>query len=300
MMDVGKSRGKFIPVRDGQVALTVFITSIITSLIVIIRLSVPSWLLFTVVFAEIGCIVLVHVYEKALYPLFQVILCSHGLGVAFTLGLLMTTSGQCYSYFGYYIMALSFFHVSEYTVTSIFNAPTLSLDSFLLNHSPEYVIAAIASWVEFWIGYYFFPQLKCIHVVCIIGAVLVSLGEMLRKVAMFTAASNFTHIVQYRKRQGHQLVTQGVYSLFRHPSYVGWFYWSIGTQLLLSNPICLVGYAVASWKFFEDRINDEEASLITFFGKEYVEYKKKVGTGIPFIEGFPLDSPHLSKMLGKE
>lgn len=296
---VSEELTRFIPVRNGQVALTTFIASIITSLL-IVRLNVPSWLLSAVVLAEVGCIVLVHVYEKAVPPLLQVILCSHGLGVAFTSGLLMTTSGQCFSYFGYYMIALSFFHVSEYIVTSIFNARTLSLDSFLLNHSPEYCIAAAASWVEFWIEYYLFPQLKCIHVVCIVGAVLVTFGEALRKVAMLTAGSNFTHIVQYRKRQGHQLVTQGVYSFFRHPSYVGWFYWSVGTQVLLCNPICFIGYAVASWRFFEDRINDEEASLITFFGEEYVEYKKKVGSGIPFIKGFPLDSPRLSKILGKE
>jgi protein-S-isoprenylcysteine O-methyltransferase Ste14 len=29
----------------------------------------------------------------------------------------------------------------------------------------------------------------------------------------------------------HQLITSGVFSLMRHPSYVGWFYWSVGTQV---------------------------------------------------------------------
>ena len=287
---------KFIPVRNGQVALISFFSSIIISLI-IARINVPSLLLSAVISVEVICIVLVHVYQRSVPALLQVILCSHGLGMAFTLGLQMTMSGHCYSYFGYYTMALSFFHASEYILTSIFNARTLSIDSFLLNHSPEYCIAAIASWVEFWIEYYFFPQFKCIHVVCITGAVLVTGGEILRKLAMFTAGSNFTHIVQFRKRQGHQLVTGGVYSIFRHPSYVGWFYWSVGTQILLCNPVCLVGYTIASWKFFEDRINDEEESLITFFGEQYVDYKKKVGTGIPFITGFPLDSPQIPKIL---
>ena len=32
----------------------------------------------------------------------------------------------------------------------------------------------------------------------------------------------------------HQLVTSGVYGYCRHPSYAGWFLWSVGTQVGLS------------------------------------------------------------------
>lgn len=45
--------------------------------------------------------------------------------------------------------SLSFFHYSEYLVTAIINPHSLSLDSFLLNHSVEYTLAAVCSWVEF-------------------------------------------------------------------------------------------------------------------------------------------------------
>lgn len=34
-------------------------------------------------------------------------------------------------------------------MTAIINPHSLSLDSFLLNHSVEYTLAAISSWVEF-------------------------------------------------------------------------------------------------------------------------------------------------------
>lgn len=63
------------------------------------------------------------------------------------------------------------------------------------------------------------------------GVMLVIFGEVLRKGSMFTAKTNFNHYVQYVKQPGHQLVTSGLYSLCRHPAYVGWFYWSIGTQV---------------------------------------------------------------------
>lgn len=45
--------------------------------------------------------------------------------------------------------SLSFFHYSEYLVTAIINPRSLSLDSFLLNHSVEYTLAAVSSWLEF-------------------------------------------------------------------------------------------------------------------------------------------------------
>ncbi len=220
----------------------------------------------------------------------KIIFASHCIGIVFAVGGLFVVHGdQGISSFGFYAMALAFFHISEYIVTAIFNSHTLSMDSFLINHSWAYGIAAISSWVEFFLEYYFFPDLKALRLVTWVGIVLVVFGETLRKAAMFTAASNFTHVVQYHKRRNHVLVTQGVYSLFRHPSYVGWFYWSVGTQFVLCNPVCLVCYAAASWLFFNDRIWEEEEYLIQFFKEDYVEYKKRVGTGIPFIRGFPID-----------
>lgn len=64
-----------------------------------------------------------------------------------------------------------------------------------------------------------------------VGLGLCLAGEVLRKLAMFTAKSNFNHIIQVKREEGHVLVTNGIYGLCRHPSYVGWFWWSIGTQV---------------------------------------------------------------------
>lgn len=76
-----------------------------------------------------------------------------------------------------------------------------------------------------------FADMKTIHEISYIGLVMCAVGEALRKAAIWTARDNFTHLVQQEKAQTHSLVTCGVYSWFRHPSYVGWFYWSIGTQV---------------------------------------------------------------------
>ena len=85
------------------------------------------------------------------------------------------------------------------------------------------------------------------------------------------------------------MVTSGVFSYVRHPSYVGWFLWSLGTQIVLLNPICLILYGVVSWLFFNERIYIEEHSLLRFFGDDYSDYQKKVPSGIPFVRGFLID-----------
>ncbi|XP_040009165.1 protein-S-isoprenylcysteine O-methyltransferase isoform X2 [Xiphias gladius] len=195
-------------------------------------------------------------------PLYKVAVRACFLGVTFGCGLIISFSENTWTHFG-----------------------CLSLDSFLLNHSMEYTLAAVSSWVEFTVEKLTVPELKQQSLLSFVGLLMVLCGEGLRKAAMLTAGSNFNHIVQNEKAQSHVLVTGGVYSYFRHPSYVGWFYWSIGTQVMLCNPVCILGYSIASWRFFRERIEEEELSLIHFFAEDYVEYKKKVPTGLPFISG---------------
>lgn len=209
------------------------------------------------------------------------------LGCVFATGLYMASFDEMgWSIFGVYVMILSSFHFSEFLGVAYSNPSTLSVDSFILNHSLQYALAATASWLEFFVEYYFIPSLKTYTWISAIGVLLCVSGELLRKVAMFTAKTNFNHTVQFVKHPDHKLVTSGVYSVFRHPSYVGWFYWSIGTQITLLNPICVIIYTGASWMFFRERVYTEEVTLLTFFGEEYEDYQKRVPIGIPYLRGF--------------
>lgn len=100
---------------------------------------------------------------------------------------------------------------------------------------------------------------------------------------MCTCGGNFSHFLMSKKRNGHELVTSGIYSLFRHPSYFGWFYWSLGTQLVLCNPISFLGYVIVSWRFFDERISYEEQVLYQIYGENYLSYVERTWVGIPFI-----------------
>ncbi len=97
------------------------------------------------------------------------------------------------------------------------------------------------------------------------------------------AQHNFTHMIQLRKRPEHTLVTSGVYAWVRHPGYVGWTIWAVGTQLLLCNPLCIPAFAAAAWRFFDRRIRAEERLLASFFGEAWQQYRARVRSGIPGI-----------------
>ena len=77
-----------------------------------------------------------------------------------------------------------------------------------------------------------------------------------------------------------QIIATGVYSIVRHPQYIGWILAHIGISLLLSiwysllfTPILLAIIYLFSRK--------EEEELIKEFGNDYIQYQQKVPMLIP-------------------
>lgn len=94
------------------------------------------------------------------------------------------------------------------------------------------------------------------------GLFMVMVGQYCRSKAMITAASNFNHDVQFAKKENHELVTTGIYQYSRHPSYAAFFYWAVGTQVLLGNPVSTLGFAIVLYRFFSMRIICEHHELL--------------------------------------
>ena len=117
-----------------------------------------------------------------------------------------------------------------------------------------------------------------------VGLVCVILGETLRKAGQLTAKQCFTHNISTRRREDHVLVTTGVYRYVRHPGYLGWLIWAVGTQVMLANPVSIALFAYTSWRFFAARIAFEEAALRRFFGAAYDAYAARTRT---WIVGIP-------------
>lgn len=189
----------------------------------------------------------------------------------------------------FFIGALSTFHFLEFWTTAKYNTPVVSIGSFLLTANwPAYAIAHTAAMLECFLTNLLFPNRSWAlfysgHIILLVGCILVLVGQFVRSAAMIQAGQSFNHTVQHRKKDTHALVTTGLYSFMRHPAYFGFFYWGIGTQMVLGNPFCFFAYTVVLWQFFSKRVIHEEALLTRFFGDEYLIYKRKVGTLMPFV-----------------
>ncbi|KAJ1335110.1 protein-S-isoprenylcysteine O-methyltransferase [Microdochium nivale] len=198
----------------------------------------------------------------------------------------------------FFFAALSVFHFSEFYTTARYSTHDATVKSFLLTANwPAYAIAHASATLECLVtNTLLFPPGRSssssswlpfasysTQALLLAGIGLVMLGQTIRSTAMAQAGPSFNHIVQHRKRDTHVLVTSGVYGYLRHPSYFGFFWWAVGTQLVLGNVVCLAGYAAVLWKFFSSRVRAEEASLVRFFGSEYETYRQRVGTKMPLI-----------------
>ncbi|KAH6606792.1 s-isoprenylcysteine O-methyltransferase [Trichoderma cornu-damae] len=189
----------------------------------------------------------------------------------------------------FFVLALSAFHFLEFWTTAERNTAVASVDSFLLTANwPAYAVAHSAAFIECIVVTVFFPARSWApfgsgRVLLLVGLSMVLVGQAVRSLAMLHAGASFNHHIQTKKAQSHLLVTTGIYGWMRHPSYFGFFYWGLGTQLVLGNALCFVAYSAVLYMFFKARIGIEEEKLVEFFGGDYVEYRKRVGTLIPFI-----------------
>jgi len=209
---------------------------------------------------------------------------SYILGIVGGLCFILTFNKKYGNFFAF-VSWLSLFHNMEFVSTAAFKREVCSIDSYLLNHSTGYHLAMAAGMAEYWVERLYFKDAawKGFNFVSCIGLLLVIAGQLTRSTAMFTCKSNFSHHIEEVKRPQHILVKNGIYKYLRHPAYTGFFYWGVGTQILLMNPISLIGYAVVLYRFFRDRISHEEKLLVDFFGNDYVEYRKTSKVYIPGI-----------------
>ena len=185
----------------------------------------------------------------------------------------------------FFIAVLSLFHFLEFWTTSAYNTREARISSFLLSSNGfAYQAAHTFAIVELLLEHSFFPTRSWVPSFSLYtGLFLILSGQTIRSIAMRAAGTNFNHIVQSTKHSTHMLVTTGIYGYLRHPAYFGFFWWAIGTQLMMGNCVGLLLYLAALYKFFSRRIAREEEYLVGFFGKDYVRYRESTGVWIPFI-----------------
>jgi protein-S-isoprenylcysteine O-methyltransferase Ste14 len=103
-----------------------------------------------------------------------------------------------------------------------------------------------------------------------IGLVLILLGILIRLVAI-RHMGNFMFQIDHPNK----IVTDGIYTYIRHPSYVGSFLVFIGLSIISLHAAFL--YLV--FAFYLSRVAQEESLLMNY--TEYVDYVKRSGMFIP-------------------
>jgi protein-S-isoprenylcysteine O-methyltransferase Ste14 len=82
-------------------------------------------------------------------------------------------------------------------------------------------------------------------------------------------------------REGHTLVTHGLYRYIRHPMYASQFLWVIAQALLLQNWVAGVGGLLLFLPLYFLRVPREERMMLDQFGDPYRDYLQRTGRVVP-------------------
>ena len=105
-----------------------------------------------------------------------------------------------------------------------------------------------------------------------LGVVLFAAGGALRLWPVFVLGHRFSGLVAIQP--GHTLVTSGIYSVIRHPSYLGLLVNSLGWGLAFRSGVGVLLTALTIPPLLA-RIHAEERLLRTQFGDEYDTYRAR-------------------------
>lgn len=180
------------------------------------------------------------------------------------------------------------FHTFEF-LCIVYSKPydEITSDQYLLSpdSSREYELAIFCILIEFLLTFYFFPKYKfgiCKYTDWF-GLCCSLLGIMIRCIAIIQAGNSFNHLINSNLSPEHKLVTTGIYKWCRHPSYVGWSLFALGLQIMIGNIVSLILSCIVIFRFFKERIIEEEKVLLKNFKEKYQKYKIDTPFGFPFL-----------------
>ena len=111
-----------------------------------------------------------------------------------------------------------------------------------------------------------------------LGVFLFAVGGALRIGPVFILGHRFSGLVAIQP--GHTLVTDGLYGIIRHPSYLGLLVGALGWALTFRSGVGLALTALLIPPLLA-RIRAEEALLRSEFGAEYVAYRSRTWRLVP-------------------
>jgi len=113
-----------------------------------------------------------------------------------------------------------------------------------------------------------------------LGVVLIAVGGTLRILPVFILGDRFSGLVAIQP--GHQLKTDGLYGVIRHPSYLGLLIGALGWGLAFRSWIGVL-LALFFVPIIVARIASEERLLQSQFGAQYDAYRTRTWRLIPRV-----------------
>jgi len=113
------------------------------------------------------------------------------------------------------------------------------------------------------------------------GLILYMLGLIIRWTAILQLKKAFTVDVAINKQ--HELKTDGLYSIIRHPAYLGLWLIFIGLSVSMNSILSFIVITIPVFMVIFYRIKVEEKILIDEFGNRYLDYAKETRRIIPYF-----------------
>jgi protein-S-isoprenylcysteine O-methyltransferase Ste14 len=114
-----------------------------------------------------------------------------------------------------------------------------------------------------------------------VGVIVAASGLWLFRQSHIELGKNWS--ISLDLREGHQLVTSGLYRYVRHPMYTSIFLYALGQVLVVPNWIVGPANLVAFFVLFAVRVQPEERMMADKFGDQYRNYLVRTKRLIPGI-----------------
>jgi protein-S-isoprenylcysteine O-methyltransferase Ste14 len=121
------------------------------------------------------------------------------------------------------------------------------------------------------------PSLLFVNLAVVI---LAAAGLIVAIMARRTLAGNWSRGVVIK--EGHELISTGLYRCVRHPIYSGVLLMVLGTALSFGTLSACIGFLIIVFAFVL-KLRAEEMILTDHFSDEYLAYKRRTNALVPFV-----------------
>lgn len=146
------------------------------------------------------------------------------------------------------------------------------ISSFGLGYIP-----AVWVFTDFLDGFDFAPNV----IMVIVGSVILLGTLRLFRLTHKALGRMWSHSLDLR--EGHKLVTSGIYEKVRHPMYSAFWAWGLGAAFLLPNWVAALSGLIGFGTLFFLRVGQEEEMMQEEFGEEYDAYMARTKRVIPGV-----------------